>query len=826
MRPDIPWNVAGIPPEAREAARAAARREGLSVGEWMTRKILRSFSEAADDMTPAREQWSPNGSAFAAEPRASATRRDTEDMLARVAKSEDESADIYRRIEEQLRQVARRLENAERNQAENNRAMNKAASEINIAAREQSQAFDQLGGSVVGLADRIDRVERIGATDGTRDAIKGLHQGLSRLADQISTTANHSGSQISALATSLEALAGRLAQSRHESDQIARNIDSRVTGVDNRVSDIDHKVAQIDQRISHVAALDERLKAVERAAQASNEILSHAVESLEARKSDDASTLRRDAETHGVLSRLEDDIAQLQARGADPAIDRRLSGIERSLSDIVGRFDQPSNAEAIEDNIKRLAQRIEAAETRQREQAAELKSALNMPASRASVFDAMPPPASAPSPFAPAHSFDPPPFPDASPFAQSADPFASSPSFDAAAASPFAAEASFGPESFPTDMFGAPPPPPPIAEPENYLSAARRSARAAAAQTDAERGSRTFSWSAAPAAPAAATGSSKKTYLWIAIIALLAIVAIAAGAVLSQKLTGNASQSVSLLFPKTPAPVQAAPTTPAPVAEPAPAAIKPSTAELKPLVPHTVKPAPIHAAITPPPASTPATTTAPVQPAPVAMTPLDKLTKLATAGNAKAELVVGLKYLDGDGVPVSEADAAKWLERAAEQGQPVAQYRLGTMYERGRGVAADAAKAVHWYEVAAQAGNRKAMHNLAVAYASGTGTTKNLAEAARWFAKAASLGLSDSQFNLAVLYERGMGVPQSLLDAYKWYSIAAAGGDTESKARMDAIATQLSADDKAAAQHAAESFRPASIDPKANVAPQMGDVAG
>src|SRR6202000_2733430 len=131
MRADIPWNVAGIPPEAREAARAAARREGLSVGEWMTRRILRRFSDAPDDMTPAREQWATNGGGYAPqpEPRIAVSRRDTEDMLARVARSETESNDVYRRIEEQLRQVARRLESAERNQTENNRAMSKAAAE-------------------------------------------------------------------------------------------------------------------------------------------------------------------------------------------------------------------------------------------------------------------------------------------------------------------------------------------------------------------------------------------------------------------------------------------------------------------------------------------------------------------------------------------------------------------------------------------------------------------------------------------------------------------------------------------------------------------------
>ena len=52
MRAELPWNVAGIPPEAREAARAAARREGLSVGEWLTRRILRSFSDMGEEPQP------------------------------------------------------------------------------------------------------------------------------------------------------------------------------------------------------------------------------------------------------------------------------------------------------------------------------------------------------------------------------------------------------------------------------------------------------------------------------------------------------------------------------------------------------------------------------------------------------------------------------------------------------------------------------------------------------------------------------------------------------------------------------------------------------
>lgn len=831
MRPDIPWNVAGIPSEAREAARAAARREGLSVGEWMTRRILRSFSDAPDDMTPAREQWSSNGGAYAAapEPRAAAQRRDTEDMLARVARSESESSDVYRRIEEQLRSVARRLESAERNQTENNRAMSKAAAEINVAAREQAVAFDHLGGSVTTLADRLERVERSSSNDGTRDAIKGLHQGLSRLADQIAATANQSASQVGALADNLEQLAGRLAQARQESEQATR-------GIGQRVSEIDHKFAQIDQRMGHVSALDERLKSVERAAQASNDVLSHAVQSIEARKDEEIASLRRDTETAGAIARLEDNFSRLEARGSDPAIDRRLSSIERSLSDIVSRFDAPPHNDAVDDNLKRLAQRIEATEARQRDQVAELRAQMEKANPFAPAEAAANPFAAAPlAPPQQHQAFEAPPFAEpmaAHPFQAGADPFApqtfGSQPFETAASAFGATDATFG--GLGADPFSTVPPPPVAEEPANYLSAARRSARAAAAQADAERGTRMggFSWSAAAAtaAPASAKPGSRKTLVWILLIALLAVIAVAAGAFLSQKLSANSSHGVGMLFPKTDpaAPVRATTETTPLVDGDTPDALKPLPAprSVKPAHVHTVPTAPAPAAIATAPnamAVAPPTQTA-------ALTPLDKLTAQANAGNAKAELIVGLKYLDGDGVAVSDPDAAKWLERAAEQGMPVAQYRLGTMYERGRGVPADPARAVHWYELAAQAGNRKAMHNLAVAYSAGTGTAKNLSEAARWFSKAAALGLADSEFNLAVLYERGLGVPQSLLDAYKWYAIAAASGDTESKARIDALSSQLTPDDKAAAQKAAESFRPQALDPKANVPPTMSDMPG
>ncbi|HTP75522.1 MAG TPA: TetR family transcriptional regulator [Rhizomicrobium sp.] len=218
------------------------------------------------------------------------------------------------------------------------------------------------------------------------------------------------------------------------------------------------------------------------------------------------------------------------------------------------------------------------------------------------------------------------------------------------------------------------------------------------------------------------------------------------------------------------------------------------------------------------------TAAVPVQLSPafaVADTPLDKLSQLARSGDANAQLEIANRYLDGEGTPRDAGAGFRWMTLAAKQRNAVAEYVLGTLYQSGVGTKADLVEATHWYEAAALQGNRKAMHDLAVAYAEGLGGVKSATEAVRWFSRAASLGYVDSQFNLAVLYERGDGVPQSLLDAYKWYAIAGAQGDAEAKARIDALRTQLSADDLAAAQHAADAFRAAQFDQAANVSPKI-----
>ncbi len=745
-------------------------------------------------------------------PPTSASRRDSEEMLNRVSRTEAESSESYRRIEDHLRTMARRLDSTERSQSENNRAMNKTASEINIATREQAQAFDQLGGHVMNLSERMERLERGQAQDGIKDAVKALHQGLSRLADQISQTASQSAQQVSAISGTLEQFAGRLGQVRTDVDAVTRRLEARLSEVE---EDSRSRFAAFEAEAQRT--LDQRLAAVEKASHFNTNALDHALERLEAqagvRAGDQAELQKRHAETDGAINRLEETIEKLEARAADPGLERRLDSIERALGSLVSRLETYDPAAPLEDSLRTVTRRLENVEKNHSELMDELRA--NMASGTKPVI-AAPEPAYDTALFnpksfdAPENSFEAPPFPESAPiYGEENSDFA--PAFTGEPpvlheADPFAADA------FSTGAFSPPSDADQLAADENFLAAARRSARAAA-EADIKSGTKLrFSFGTAD--------GTRSRYLVPAILGSLIVLALAAAVVM--KLRNAAPESP----PDRPGIVNTAPFTPAPEnlsqAE--------GNTDLLPLEQRPVRSAPVQQV----PNQQSGNDQPQQQQAPQqqqqqgrgAIPTLDRVTQLANAGNPIAQTIIGLKELDGDGIPANPADAGRWLERAAQQGQAVAQYRLGAMYERGQGVTANGANATRLYQLAAAQGNRKAMHNLAVAFASGAAGKKDMAEAGRWFARAASLGLADSQFNLAVLYERGDGVPQSLLDAYKWYAIAAAAGDAESKSRLGVLGAQLSDDDRNAAQRSAASFRPAALNRAANVPPEMADLSG
>lgn len=79
----------------------------------------------------------------------------------------------------------------------------------------------------------------------------------------------------------------------------------------------------------------------------------------------------------------------------------------------------------------------------------------------------------------------------------------------------------------------------------------------------------------------------------------------------------------------------------------------------------------------------------------------------AARGNAEAQYVLGLAYLNGRGVPENKELAVRWFTAAAESGDYDAQYMLGCHYADGsHGVAKSLVQAYRWLAPIANSGSR------------------------------------------------------------------------------------------------------------------------
>lgn len=183
----------------------------------------------------------------------------------------------------------------------------------------------------------------------------------------------------------------------------------------------------------------------------------------------------------------------------------------------------------------------------------------------------------------------------------------------------------------------------------------------------------------------------------------------------------------------------------------------------------------------------------------------------------RAQLIRGLKYLNGAGVPLDALRAKLWIERAALRGDPVAEEMMGGLLQTD--AYANMVGAVSWYESAARHGNRKALTDLGKLYAGLWKEDTDYAKAADWFAKAALAGDVDAAFDLAILYDRGLGRPHDVAEAYRWYAIAAGNGDKNAASRATVLAGKIAPAERDGLDRAILSFKPASLDRSANDVP-------
>ncbi len=355
-----PWSVKGIDPRARARAKSAARREGMTLGEWLNRVIL-DGGEPGDVSQP---DWDDALEAFPGFSETSSAANDGDDRLIRAM----------------ISRLSERIEESEQ-------ASQKTLTDLD-------KAITQLASNIVKSTQK--QSEKLTASD---QQLAGMKQAQTALAERLRSlegqTANASPEQYKAIETTLMKLARRVYE--HENDIAARLHDQDQTGREafqhsqTRLDQLEAKTARLNDLAERLessgrgnddtartletafARLDERLRALENRNSSDNIELERRFDRL----SDDVAKIiaetrtqigqtagrvedgeRRQAES---MSRLGDDIARLAQ-----AIDTRLSESERRAEEARRdrRSEEALNARIDEvrqenrESLKRMGQEV------------------------------------------------------------------------------------------------------------------------------------------------------------------------------------------------------------------------------------------------------------------------------------------------------------------------------------------------------------------------------------------------------------------------------------------------------------------------------------
>lgn len=112
----------------------------------------------------------------------------------------------------------------------------------------------------------------------------------------------------------------------------------------------------------------------------------------------------------------------------------------------------------------------------------------------------------------------------------------------------------------------------------------------------------------------------------------------------------------------------------------------------------------------------------------------------ATNGVVEAQLTLGVKYSEGQGVAQDYAEARQWLEMAAGQKNAQAFFCLGEIYEEGHGVSQDYKQSMGYYQNAAFNGSAEAMFRFGDMLAESRGVTQDKTKTVDWFGRVCRVG--------------------------------------------------------------------------------------
>lgn len=165
MATSLPWSVKGVDPRTRDAAKAAARRAGMTLGEWLDHKLredappeefppeqldITALSERLARLSQNQMDTAPQQALAASRNTPQPTRGEIDAVLAQAASIEKLTRESSARTAGALDSIARWIENTENRMSSGERA----------AAERQDRATSVIAEAIKTMGERIADIER------------------------------------------------------------------------------------------------------------------------------------------------------------------------------------------------------------------------------------------------------------------------------------------------------------------------------------------------------------------------------------------------------------------------------------------------------------------------------------------------------------------------------------------------------------------------------------------------------------------------------------------------------------------------------------------
>ncbi|MDO8420796.1 MAG: peptidoglycan-binding protein [Parvibaculum sp.] len=355
MRPGVPWSVKGIEPEAREAAKQAARRAGVTLGAWLNQVIMDGGTDevgmpdadvtytgrdtmnlsqnAAPQAQPQMNTQAPQTERVAVDlaPVAEAVR----DIVSRVEQSERRTLDLARRMEQSVGLLAERLDSSERHTDD---------------AMPDPHIYDPLERKIQQLSERLEQAERgrggLGrkGADENKTQLQALEKAVNAVVDHLETAERRTDESLADIRRTLGEIAGRVDE--HEEEEAREEAEARARAAEDHMQTLAQRLEKMEQSVSNVGgqAVDAALRAI-------------AEKDDEERHKATIDNLQN--HLHEITQRLER--AEKRTDETLKTFELTVTGIARRLEDIDQSRDEQLTQD-VDNRLEEMAQRLHQSE--------------------------------------------------------------------------------------------------------------------------------------------------------------------------------------------------------------------------------------------------------------------------------------------------------------------------------------------------------------------------------------------------------------------------------------------------------------------------------